>query len=94
MPPSPAVRAAAVTDRDGDTIVALATAVVPQAGGVAIVRMSGPEAAEVARAVFCPGRPRPQRPARKGTAWEMTSHMVSYGGVYDSAGRLVDEVRY
>ena len=85
--------AAALNDRDGQTIVALATAVVPQAGGVAIVRMSGPEAQQVARAVFSPGRPRPRRPARDADTWTMTSHLASYGGVYDSNERLVDEAR-
>ena len=39
---------------DGDTIVAIATPVVPQAGGVAIIRLSGPSAVSAAMSVFRP----------------------------------------
>ena len=63
---------------DGDTIVAIATPVVPNAGGVAIIRLSGPRAVEAARAVFRPAsrparaaaraRARPRRPTRRSTA--------------------------
>jgi len=39
---------------DSDTIAAVATPVVPQAGGVAIIRLSGPAAVSAARGVFRP----------------------------------------
>jgi tRNA modification GTPase len=75
------------------TVAALATAVVPQAGGVAIVRMSGPEAVRIARDVFQPGQPKKQRPDKSRDAWELVSHMALYGGVYDTKQELIDEVR-
>ena len=53
------------------TIAAIATA--PGQGGVAIVRMSGPESERILMEVF--------RPAKKGP---LTSHMLTYGHVYDS----------
>ncbi len=59
------------------TIAAIATA--PGQGGVAIVRLSGPEAEHILLDVF--------RPARKG---ELTSHMLTYGHVYDG-NTTVDE---
>src|ERR671937_851561 len=63
-----------------DTIVAIATP--PGEGGVGIVRLSGPRALEVGRALV--------RPARR-TAWP--SHRLIYGHVVDEAsGRRVDEV--
>ena len=52
------------------TICAIAT--VPGQGGVAIVRLSGPEAEEILMRVF--------RPAKKG---ELVSHMLTYGHVFD-----------
>lgn len=73
-------------------MAALATAVVPQAGGVAIVRMSGPEAVRIARDVFQPGQPKKQRPDKSKDAWELISHMALYGGVYDTNRQLIDEV--
>jgi tRNA modification GTPase len=63
-----------------DTIVAIATP--PGEGGVGIVRLSGPRALEVGRALV--------RPARR-TTWP--SHRLIYGHVVDEAsGRRVDEV--
>src|ERR671924_131303 len=63
-----------------DTIVAIATP--PGEGGVGIVRLSGPRALEVGRALV--------RPARR-TTWP--SHRLIYGHVVDGAcGRRVDEV--
>ena len=52
------------------TIAAIATA--PGQGGVAIVRLSGPDAEHILMDVF--------RPVKKG---ELTSHMLTYGHVYD-----------
>ncbi len=59
------------------TIVAIATA--PGQGGVAIVRMSGPEVEAILSRIF--------RPAKKGP---LTSHMLTYGHVYDGSAP-VDE---
>lgn len=65
----------------GDTIAAIATAIVPQQGSVGIVRLSGVTALAIAKAVFrAPG----QQP------WE--SHRILYGFVTDPAtGHTVDE---
>jgi len=64
-----------------DTIAAIATAVAPGEGSVAIVRISGPEAEGIGRQLFAaPGR----------QAWD--SHRVLYGYVVDpAAGERVDE---
>lgn len=59
------------------TIAAIATA--PGQGGVAIVRLSGPEAERILMEVF--------RPAKKGG---LTSHMLTYGHVHDGTS-TVDE---
>ncbi len=63
-----------------DTIAAIATAVVPQQGSVAIVRMSGPAALAIARQMFRAAGRRP---------WE--SHRVLYGWIVDPAGGELDE---
>jgi tRNA modification GTPase len=64
-----------------DTIAAIATAVAPGEGSVAIVRISGPQAEGIGRQLFAP-------PGRQ--AWE--SHRVLYGHVVDPAsGERVDE---
>jgi tRNA modification GTPase len=65
----------------GDTIAAIATAVAPGAGSVAIVRISGPEAEAIGRSVFrAPGT----------QSWG--SHRVLYGHVVDPAsGERLDE---
>jgi tRNA modification GTPase len=64
-----------------DTIAAIATAVAPGEGSVAIVRISGPEAERIGQQLFAaPGR----------QAWD--SHRVLYGYVVDpAAGERVDE---
>jgi tRNA modification GTPase len=64
-----------------DTIAALATAVAPGEGSVAIVRLSGPLAEPIARRLF-------QAPGQQ--VWE--SHRVLYGHVVDPAsGERLDE---
>ena len=65
----------------GDTIAAVATAVAPGQGSVAIVRLSGPAAEAIGRLLFrAPGR----------QLWE--SHRVLYGHVVDPAsGERLDE---
>ncbi len=59
------------------TIAAIATA--PGQGGVAIVRLSGPEAERILLEVF--------RPAKKA---ELVSHMLTYGHVFDQ-DKVIDE---
>jgi len=65
----------------GETIAAIATAVVPQQGSVGIVRMSGKDALAIARTLFhAPGR----------QAWE--SHRILYGYVrHPQTQQVVDE---
>ncbi len=65
----------------GETIAAIATAIVPAQGSVGIVRLSGAEAVAIARGLFrAPG----QQP------WE--SHRILYGYVCDpQGGDVVDE---
>ena len=64
-----------------DTIAAIATAVAPGQGGVAIVRLSGPEAEPIGRRLFLAPGSQP---------WE--SHRVLYGHVVDPvSGERVDE---
>ncbi len=65
----------------GQTIVAIATAIVPQQGSVGIVRLSGAEAQTIARSMFhAPGK----------QPWE--SHRILYGYVKDPATQeTVDE---
>jgi tRNA modification GTPase len=65
----------------GETIVAIATAIAPQQGSVGIVRLSGADAVAIARILFhVPG----QQP------WE--SHRILYGQVRDpGTQQLVDE---
>ncbi len=62
-----------------DTIAAIATA--PGQGGVAIVRLSGPEAERILLRVF--------RPAGKG-ALPLTSHLLTYGHAVEQ-GEVIDE---
>jgi tRNA modification GTPase len=63
-----------------DTIVAIATPLVPEQGSVAIVRLSGSEAQGIAQALFVTSRP---------IAWE--SHRIYYGHIH-AHGRVVDEI--
>ncbi len=70
-----------MTLANGDTIVAIATAVVPQQGSVSIVRVSGAEAMAIAKAIFhAPGR----------QVWE--SHRILYGYIrHPETKQVVDE---
>ncbi len=63
------------------TIVAIATAIVPEQGSVGIVRMSGDESVAIARQIFkAPGT----------QVWE--SHRILYGTVrHPATGRVIDE---
>ena len=65
-----------------DTIAAVATAVAPGQGGIAVIRISGPAAEQTGRAVVrCPGQQ------------EWASHRILYGHVADATGQQrLDEV--
>ncbi len=65
----------------GDTIAAIATAIVPEQGSVGIVRISGSQAVAIAQQIFHPlGRP----------PWE--SHRILYGTIrHPQTGQIVDE---
>ena len=63
-----------------DTIAAIATA--RGAGGIAIVRISGPEAASILRGMFVPAKAREA----------LESHRLMYGRAVDGAGETLDEV--
>ena len=76
---------------DGDTIAAIATPVVPQAGGVAIIRLSGPNAVAATRAVFRPAAKAERDAQRRGDP--LVSHTALYGDVRDPRdGKVIDEV--
>ena len=65
-----------------NTIAAVATAVAPGQGGIAVIRISGPAAEQTGRAVVhCPGQQK----------W--ASHRILYGHVADATGQQrLDEV--
>ncbi|NEQ72350.1 MAG: tRNA uridine-5-carboxymethylaminomethyl(34) synthesis GTPase MnmE [Okeania sp. SIO2C9] len=65
----------------GNTIAAIATAIIPQQGSVGIVRMSGSEAIFIAKTLFhAPGK----------QVWE--THRILYGYIrHPQTGQLVDE---
>jgi tRNA modification GTPase len=67
-----------------DTIAAIATP--PGAGGIGIVRISGPEAFAIGRALFSPAQP-------IADGETPPSHLLTYGRVLDpSSGEPIDEV--
>ena len=65
----------------GETIAAIASAIVPQQGSIGIVRLSGDRALEIARTIFhAPGR----------QVWE--SHRILYGTIrHPHTQQLIDE---
>ncbi len=63
-----------------DTIAAIATP--PGVGGIGIIRISGPDAPAILRAVFTPAIPRDS----------FASHRLYYGTVQDRDGAVLDEV--
>ena len=69
------------TGSGGETIAAIATAIVPQQGSVGIVRLSGCQAAAIAKLLFdAPGR----------QPWE--SHRILYGYIrHPQTQQVVDE---
>jgi tRNA modification GTPase len=65
----------------GETIAAIATAIVPQQGSIGIVRLSGAEAIKIARNLF-------QTPGKQ--PWQ--SHRILYGYIYHpQSGQIIDE---
>ncbi|NJN87010.1 MAG: tRNA uridine-5-carboxymethylaminomethyl(34) synthesis GTPase MnmE [Leptolyngbyaceae cyanobacterium SL_7_1] len=70
-----------ISNLQGETIVAIATAVAPQQGSVAIVRLSGEQALAIAQTLFhTPGQ----------QTWE--SHRIFYGHIrHPQTHQLVDE---
>lgn len=66
--------------RNSETIAAIATP--PGTGGIGIIRISGPRAGEILRAVFTPSRPHAG----------LKSHTLYHGTVAGSDGRVLDEV--
>ncbi|MBO4767384.1 MAG: tRNA uridine-5-carboxymethylaminomethyl(34) synthesis GTPase MnmE [Lachnospiraceae bacterium] len=70
---------------ENDTIAVIATALSPS--GIGIVRISGPEAVNVASRVFCAGA------AQRTDVSAYESHTVHYGRIADpESGRIIDEV--
>ena len=66
---------------DTDTIAAIATPVVPQAGGVSIIRLSGPNAVNATWRVFRPASKKARLAAGRGEP--PASHVALYGVVVD-----------
>ena len=65
----------------GETIVAIATAVIPQQGSVGIVRLSGAKSLAIAKILF-------QAPGKQ----EWSSHRILYGHIrHPETNRVVDE---
>ena len=70
---------------NNDTIVAIATPIVPQLGGVSIVRISGENAREIANEIFKPTGKRKRR--------SFESHVVLHGTIVNNNdGEVIDEV--
>ncbi|APB32325.1 tRNA modification GTPase TrmE [Gloeomargarita lithophora Alchichica-D10] len=64
----------------GDTIAAIATAVAPEQGSIAIVRLSGGDSVKIAHTIFhAPGK----------QIWE--SHRILYGYIQNATGQTIDE---
>jgi tRNA modification GTPase len=76
-----------------DTIVAIATPIVPQLGGVSIVRISGENARAVAGEIFIPSSKK-LRDANEKTCSSFQSHLVLHGTAVDrsNANEVIDEV--
>ena len=69
---------------NNDTIVAIATPIVPQLGGVSIVRISGENAREIAKEIFEPTGKRKDC---------FQSHVVLHGTIVNNNdGEVIDEV--
>ncbi|HQD80469.1 MAG TPA: tRNA uridine-5-carboxymethylaminomethyl(34) synthesis GTPase MnmE [Bacillota bacterium] len=71
-----------------DTIAAIATP--PGIGGIAVIRISGPEAKDVAQRVFVPARPGAASDGAAGL-YPIRGWLCKYGHVHDASGELIDE---
>ncbi|CAH2067781.1 unnamed protein product [Thlaspi arvense] len=83
--------------QSSSTIVAIVTPIGGPPGAVGIVRLSGPNAVEIARRVFRSAKKRRKKASdcsevSDSDPWSPTSHFVEYGVVVDSKGNVVDEV--
>ena len=67
--------------RNEDTICAPAT--IPGTGAISVIRVSGPEALEIADKVVC---------CRRGTISEAKGYTIKFGTVRNASGELIDEV--
>ncbi len=68
--------------RSGDTIAALATP--PGEGGIAVIRMSGPEAFKITEQFLR---------RRRNSDWrQVPTHTIHSGEICDAAGRVIDQV--
>lgn len=72
----------------GDTIAAIATPA--GTGGIAVIRVSGPEARDIAKRVFVPARAGSDSGDASGL-YPAKGWVSKYGHVYDDAGDLIDE---
>ena len=77
---------------DSDTIAAIATPI--GAGGIGIIRLSGPIAKNIAETIFLPGKIRPERlKSSTRSKKKIASHRITYGHIVDpDTGRDIDEV--
>ncbi|TYH72393.1 hypothetical protein ES332_D05G252500v1 [Gossypium tomentosum] len=73
------------------TIAAIVTSLGGPPAAVGIVRLSGPNAVDIAGRVFSPAKKKKRFDSGSGS-WKPKSHIVEYGVVLDSQGNVVDEV--
>ncbi len=66
-----------------DTICAISTA--PGIGGIAVIRISGPDAISACDAIFRPARPNHTLATRQ-------THTLTFGQIIDPSGEVIDEV--
>ncbi|XP_039053162.1 tRNA modification GTPase MnmE-like [Hibiscus syriacus] len=76
------------------TIAAIVTSLGGPPAAVGIVRLSGPTAVDIAGRVFFPAKKmkNKKRIDSGSDSWRPASHVVEYGVVLDSQGKVVDEV--
>lgn len=79
------------TQSSTSTIAAIVTSLGGPPAAVGIVRLSGPNAVDIAGRVFSPAKKKKGFDSGSGS-WKPKSHIVEYGVVLDSQGNVVDEV--
>ncbi|KAH1065313.1 hypothetical protein J1N35_030300 [Gossypium stocksii] len=79
------------TQSSTSTIAAVVTSLGGPPAAVGIVRLSGPNAVDIAGRVFSPAKKKKRFDSGSGS-WKPKSHIVEYGVVLDSQGNVVDEV--